>query len=87
MTYLINPSPLEQIANAEGVHQLPAQGCAHQRATLGVGLAIVVLFYRYNFPKRLFGRYVQEQMFTYLSWAVPLLAVSTALAFILVAAS
>lgn len=54
---------------------------------LGVGLAIVVLMYRYNFPMRLFGRYVQEQMFSYLSWAVPLLAVGTALAFILVAGS
>jgi neurotransmitter-gated ion-channel len=55
--------------------------------TLGVGLAVVVLLYRYNVPMRLFGRYVQEQMFSYLSWAVPLLAVGTALAFILVAAS
>ena len=55
--------------------------------TLGVGLAIVVLMYRYNFPMRLCGRYVQEQMFSYLSWAVPLLAVATALAFILLAAS
>lgn len=54
---------------------------------LGVGLAIVVLLYRYNVPMRLCGRYIQEQMFSYLSWAVPLLAVGTALAFILVAAS
>jgi hypothetical protein len=55
--------------------------------TLGVGLAIVVLMYRYNVPMRLCGRYVQETMFNYLSWAVPLLAIGTALAFILVAAS
>jgi hypothetical protein len=54
---------------------------------LGVGLAIVVLLYQYNVAMRLFGRYVQEQMFSYLSWAVPLLTLSTALAFILVAAS
>ena len=54
---------------------------------LGVGLAIVVLLYRYNVPMRLFGRYVQEQFFSYLSWAVPLLAFGTALAFILVAAT
>lgn len=54
---------------------------------LGLGLATVVLLYRYNVPKRLFGRYVQEQVFVYLSWAVPLLAFGTALAFILVAAS
>jgi hypothetical protein len=54
---------------------------------LGLSLAIVVLLYRYNIPMRLFGRYVQEQIFSYLSWAVPLLAAGTALAFILVAAS
>ena len=54
---------------------------------LGLGLAIVVLLYRYNVPMRLFGRNVQEQVFTYLSWAVPVLAFGTALAFILVAAS
>ena len=54
---------------------------------LGVGLAIVVLLYRYHLPMRLFGRYIQEQMFSYLSWAVPLLAVGTAVAFIFVAAS
>lgn len=54
---------------------------------LGVGLAIVVLLYRHNVPMRLFGRYVQEQMFSYLSWAIPLLVLGTALAFILVAAS
>ena len=55
--------------------------------TLGLGLAVVVLLYRYNVPKRFCGRYVQEQIFSYLSWAVPLLAIGTALAFILVAAS
>ena len=55
--------------------------------TLGLGLTIVVLLYRYNVPMRLCGRYVQEQMFSYLSWAVPLLVLGTALAFILVAAS
>ena len=41
-------------------------------------ISAIVLFY---------GQYVQEQMFSYLSWAVPLLAVGAALAFILVAAS
>jgi hypothetical protein len=54
---------------------------------LAVGLGIVVLLYRYNVPMRLCGRYVQEQLFSYLSWAVPLLAVGTAIAFILIAAS
>ena len=56
-------------------------------AALGLGLAVVVLLYRYNVPMRLFGRYVQEQVYSYLSWAVPLLAFGTALTFILVAAS
>jgi hypothetical protein len=56
-------------------------------ATLGVGLAIVVLLYRYNLPMRLGGRHIQEQVFSYLSWAVPLLAFCTAIAFILIAAS
>ncbi len=54
---------------------------------LGLGLAVVVLLYRYNVPTRLFGRYVQEQVYGYLSWAVPLLAFGTALTFIFVAAS
>ena len=56
-------------------------------AALGLGLAVVVLLYRYNLPMRFFGRYVQEQVYKYLSWAVPLLAFGTALTFISVAAS
>ena len=55
--------------------------------TLGVGLFIVVFFYRYGVPMRLWGRHVQGQLFSYLSWAVPVLAFGTALAFIFVAAS
>jgi Neurotransmitter-gated ion-channel ligand binding domain len=55
--------------------------------TLGVGLAIVVLLYRYNVPMRLGGRHIQEQVFSYLSWAVPLLASCTAIAFMFIAAS
>lgn len=54
---------------------------------LAVGLAIVVLLYRFDLSKRLWGRYVQEQLFEYLTWAVPVLAFGTALAFILAAAS
>ena len=56
-------------------------------ATLGVGLAVVVFLYRYNLPMRLFGRHIQEQVFSYLSWAVPLLVFGTALAFISIAMS
>ena len=56
-------------------------------ATLGVGLAVVVFLYRYNLPMRLAGRHIQEQVFSYLSWAVPLLVFGTALAFISIAMS
>lgn len=52
---------------------------------LAVALGIVVLLYRFNVLKLLFGRYVQEQFFHYLSWAVPVLAFGTAGAFIFVA--
>lgn len=54
--------------------------------TMAASLAIVVFLYRYNVPLRLFGHLVQEQMFHYLSWAVPALVFGTALAFILVSA-
>ena len=55
--------------------------------TLGVSLLIVVLLYRYNLPLRIGGRYIQEQLFSYFSWAIPLLVAGTAFAFIFVAAS
>ncbi len=37
MTYLIPQRASYQGSNAAGVHQLTAQGCARQRATLGKG--------------------------------------------------
>jgi hypothetical protein len=52
---------------------------------LALSLAVVVLFYRFNFLLRLFGRYVQEQAFEYLLWAVPLLAMGCGIAFLMVA--
>jgi hypothetical protein len=52
---------------------------------LALSLAVVVLFYRFNFLLRWFGRYVQEQAFEYLLWSVPLLAMGCGLAFLLVA--
>lgn len=55
--------------------------------TLGVGLAVVVFLYRFNVPMRLGGRHIQEQVFGYLSWAVPLLVFGTAIAFISIAMS
>ena len=45
------------------------------------GLAL----FRFNLPMRWFGRYVQEQVFLFLSWAVPLLVLATAIATLLVA--
>ena len=56
-------------------------------ATLGVGLVVVVFLYRYNVPMRLAGRHIQEQVFSYLSWAVPLLVFGTAVAFISISMS
>lgn len=54
-------------------------------ATLALSLVIVVVLYRYNLPMRLFGRYVQEQTFTYISWAVPALAFGIAATFLMIA--
>ena len=55
-------------------------------ATLAISLAVVVLFFRFNLPKRLFGHHVQTAIFNVLLWALPLLTAATALAFLLVAA-
>lgn len=52
---------------------------------LATALAIVIFLYRFNVLKQLFGRYVQEQFFHFLSWAVPVLAFGTAAAFLAVA--
>jgi hypothetical protein len=52
---------------------------------LAVSLAIVVLLYRYNVPKRLFGQYVQVALFDYLTWAVPVLSFGTAVAYVVAA--
>lgn len=55
-------------------------------AALGVSLVVVVALYRFDVPRRLFGRHVHEQLFHFLSWAMPLLTFGTAIAFVLVAA-
>ncbi|HVJ88775.1 MAG TPA: hypothetical protein VM580_03160, partial [Labilithrix sp.] len=56
-------------------------------AALAISLAVVVIFFRYELPRRWWGRYVQEEAFHYLSWAVPLLSLATSIAFLLVAAA
>jgi hypothetical protein len=53
--------------------------------TLAVSLIINLTLFRFNLPMRWFGRYVQEQVFLFLSWAVPVLVLATALAFLLIA--
>lgn len=54
-------------------------------STLALSLMIVVLLFRFNVPMRLFGRYVQEQTYQFLSWAVPTLVIGIAAAFVMVA--
>jgi hypothetical protein len=53
--------------------------------TLGIGLLVNVLLFRFGVVERWFGRYVQEQLYVFLSWAVPVLALTGAGAIILVA--
>jgi neurotransmitter-gated ion-channel len=52
---------------------------------LALSLAVVVLLYRFNVVKRACGKYVQEQLYLLLLWALPLLVVATAAALLLVA--
>jgi hypothetical protein len=52
---------------------------------LGIALMVNVLLFRFNVVGRWFGRYVQEQFYLYLIWAVPLLMLVTAASVILVA--
>lgn len=56
-------------------------------ATLAMSLVVVIFFYRFGIPRRLFGRYVEEQLFLFVSWALPLLTLGSSIAFLLVAAS
>ena len=52
---------------------------------LALSLVVNLALFRFNLPMRWFGRYVQEQVFLFLSWAVPLLVLATAVATLLVA--
>ncbi len=53
--------------------------------TLGIGLLVNVLLFRYGVIERLFGRYVQEQLYLVLAWAIPVVVLTAAGAVILVA--
>ena len=52
---------------------------------LGISLMINVLLFRFNVVAGWFGRYVQEQLYLFLVWAVPLLMLVTVASVILVA--
>jgi hypothetical protein len=52
---------------------------------LALSLLINLMLFRFNLPMRWFGRYVQEQLYFFLSWAVPVLVLAAALAFLLIA--
>ena len=53
--------------------------------TLGIGLLVNVVMFRYGVIERLFGRYVQEQLYLVLAWAIPVTVLTAAGAVILVA--
>ncbi|MEJ0028681.1 MAG: hypothetical protein WDN01_21865 [Rhizomicrobium sp.] len=53
--------------------------------TLGLSLLINVVFYRFDVVEKLFGRWVQEQAYLYLTWAIPVLVLTMASAIVLVA--
>lgn len=56
-------------------------------ATLAISLIVVIFFYRFGLPRRLFGRYVEAQLFSFVSWALPVLTLGTSIAFLLAAAA
>jgi hypothetical protein len=53
--------------------------------TLGVSLIVNILLFRFGVIERMFGRYVQEQLYLCLMWAIPTLVFTTACAIVLVA--
>ncbi len=50
-------------------------------AILGVNVAL----FRFGVLRRLFGRHVQEEVFHYIAWALPVLVGSSAVALVLLA--
>lgn len=54
---------------------------------LGVALVIAVAFYRYKLLTYWFGGHVQGQAFRFLTWAFPLVFITTGLAFVAAAAA
>jgi hypothetical protein len=54
--------------------------------TLGLSLVVDIVLFRFNVAKRLFGRWVQEQTFLVLLWAIPVLSMGTGIAVVAAAA-
>lgn len=54
-------------------------------SALALAMAIVVGKFQFNLVSRWFGKYVQEQLYHVLSWAVPVLTFGASAAFLLVA--
>jgi hypothetical protein len=52
---------------------------------LATSLVVNLVLFRFGVVRRLFGKYVQEQLYLVLVWALPLLAIGTATAIVLVA--
>ena len=52
---------------------------------LGISLLVNILLFRFEVIGHMFGRYVQEQLYLVLMWAIPLLALTMAVAILLVA--
>jgi hypothetical protein len=52
---------------------------------LALALGVVVLFFRFKLPAKLFGPYVQAELFRVVLWALPVLSAATSVAFILAA--
>jgi hypothetical protein len=53
--------------------------------TLAIGLLVNILLFRFEVVGHLLGRYVQEQLYLVLIWAIPLLGLTMACAILLVA--
>ena len=50
--------------------------------TLATSFAVNLLMFRYRIVGRRFGPFVEEQTFLFIAWSVPVLALSTAIAFV-----
>jgi hypothetical protein len=55
-------------------------------ATLGISLVIDIALFRFNLLSRLCGRWLQEQLFLVLLWAIPVISLGTGVAVVAAAA-